>query len=153
MEIITDVTTLRIKNTNVKLTEINNIIPQANQMLKLMIENNGCGIASPQVGINKRFFLALLDNKVKLFINPTISNLNDEVSEDYEGCLSVPNMNGIVKRYINISIKHWSMNQRKYVTEIYEGFNARVLQHEYDHLEGILYIDKATSLEKREKTA
>jgi peptide deformylase len=106
-----------------------------------MIKNNGCGIAAPQVGINKRFFVAIINNKeIKIFINPKIIEYSKETNLDTEGCLSIPNMEGVIERYNWIKIKYF--NGKKIVTELYTGLNARIIQHENDHLDGILYTDK-----------
>lgn len=121
---------------------MNNLI---NNMIKLMIENNGCGIAAPQVGINKRLFIAVLDNsKLELFVNPTIINHSEKTEIDTEGCLSVPNKHGEVERYTSIKVKYFNGKVNK--TEEYAGMNARIIQHEYDHLQGVLYIDKAKNV-------
>jgi peptide deformylase len=126
---------------------MNNLI---NGMIKLMIDNNGCGIAAPQVGVNKRLFIAVLDNeRLELFINPVILSHSEETEIDSEGCLSVPNKHGEVERYTNVNTKYF--NGKEVVTEEYEGMNARIIQHEYDHLQGILYTDKAINVVDNEE--
>lgn len=125
-----------------KADYMNNLI---GSMIELMIKNNGCGIAAPQVGINKRLFVAILDNeRIGLFVNPTILEHSDEMEMGTEGCLSVPEKCGDVERYKSVKIRYF--NGRKIVTENYDGLNARIIQHEYDHLNGILYIDKAENV-------
>ena len=129
-----------------KADYMNNLI---NSMIHLMIEKNGCGIAAPQVGVNKRLFVAVLDNeRIELFVNPTIFEHSDETEIDMEGCLSVPGMRGEVERYKTIKIKYF--NGKEIVTKEYDGMNARIIQHEYDHLTGILYIDKAENIREVE---
>ena len=114
-------------------------------MVELMVKNHGCGIASPQVGVNKRLFVAVLDNeRLELFVNPVILGHSKEMEYGTEGCLSVPEKCGDVLRYKSIKIKYF--NGQKLVTKVYEGMNARIIQHEYDHLDGILYIDKAENI-------
>lgn len=150
MNIITNKTTLSQKSNPItKQDDMKEIMEQVNGMFKLMVESQGVGIAAPQVGIHKRFFLAVLDNpqRVELFINPIIAELSEEIEEDTEGCLSVPEAYGTVLRHKSITVKYF--NGREIKTETYEGFNARVIQHEYDHLEGILYTDKAISIETK----
>jgi peptide deformylase len=128
---------------------MNNLI---NGMVKLMIENNGCGIAAPQVGVNKRLFVAVLDNsRLELFINPSIVSHSEETEIDIEGCLSVPDKQGEVERYKTIEVKYFNGKENK--TETFEGLNARIIQHECDHLQGILYIDKAISISELENKA
>lgn len=133
-----------------KTDYMNNLI---NSMIKLMIDSNGCGIAAPQVGVNKRLFVAVLDNeRIGLFVNPTILEHSEETEIDTEGCLSVPEMCGEVERYKKIKVRYF--NGKEIVVEEYEGMNARIIQHEYDHLNGVLYIDKAENIREvqREKT-
>lgn len=121
---------------------INNLV---NTMIKLMINANGCGIAAPQVGVNKRLFIAILDGeRLELFINPTILEHSNETNFNMEGCLSVPGKSGEVERYNKIKIKYF--NGKNTITEEYEDMNARIIQHEYDHLNGVLYIDKAKNI-------
>lgn len=130
-----------------KADYMNNLI---GSMIKLMIKNNGCGIAAPQVGVNKRLFVAILDNeRIALFVNPTILDHSEETETDVEGCLSVPEMCGDVERYKTIKIRYF--NGKEVLTEEYEGMNARIIQHEYDHLNGVLYIDKAENVRKVER--
>lgn len=125
-----------------KASYMNNLI---NSMIKLMIENNGCGMAAPQVGVNKRLFVAILDNeRIEVFVNPFILQHSEETEIDTEGCLSIPQMRGDVQRYKTIKIRYF--NGQNIVTEEYEGLNARIIQHEYDHLNGILYVDKAKNI-------
>lgn len=116
-----------------------------NNMIKLMIDNKGCGIAAPQVGVNKRLFIAVLDNeRIELFVNPTIINHSEETETDTEGCLSVPDKHGEIERYSSIKVKYF--NGKESITDTFTEMNARIIQHEYDHLQGILYIDKAVSI-------
>jgi len=111
-------------------------------MIKLMINNNGCGIAAPQVGVHKRLFVAVLDKeRIELFINPAILEHSEETEIGTEGCLSIPEKCGDVERYKKIKIKYFDGKEN--VTKDYEDMNARIIQHEYDHLNGVLYIDKA----------
>ena len=141
MKIITDTNILRKQNLMVNVMDYKNLHKQIPIMVKLMIKNNGCGIAAPQVGINKRFFVAIINNKeIKIFINPKIIEYSKETNLDTEGCLSIPNMEGVIERYNWIKIKYF--NGKKIVTELYTGLNARIIQHENDHLDGILYTDK-----------
>ena len=145
MNIVTNESELRgvcqpITNESPKL--LNELI---NGMIKLMIDSNGCGIAAPQVGVNKRLFIAILDNsRIELFVNPTIVSHSEELEVNTEGCLSVPNKHGDVERYLSVKVKYFNGKEQK--TESFEEMNARIIQHEYDHLQGVLYIDKATNI-------
>lgn len=146
MNIITDEHVLRGENSRVKLFEIKNIMKLVPSMMKIMEANNGCGLASPQVGVNKTFFIAKFGEKHRLFINPEIVLSSEEKGRDYEGCLSIPGINGIVERHLSISVKHFDVKTLKPKTELFSGLKARIIQHEIDHLNGILYTDIAEEI-------
>lgn len=114
-------------------------------MVETMRDANGVGLAAPQVGIMRRMFVAEPEpERVYVFVDPEILSLEGE-QESEEGCLSVPNRVGKVIRPEKITIK----GKDRYGKEkeyIFEGFDAIVMCHEFDHLEGILYTDKATEL-------
>ena len=114
-------------------------------MLETMRQHQGVGIAAPQVGIMRRMFIAEPEpERVYFMINPVI--LEQSGSQiDNEGCLSVPGMMGEVERPDYIKIEALDLDGNKQVYEFYD-FDARVMCHEYDHLDGILYIDKATNI-------
>jgi len=150
MKVTTDKSILNQKSNPItKLDDMKVIMSQVNNMFKLMAESQGVGIAAPQVGIHKRFFLVVLDErKVELFINPIILNKSDEMIEDEEGCLSVLDQYGTVSRHKSITVKYF--NGKEIKTETFEDLNARIIQHEYDHLDGILYTDKAINIVLKE---
>tara|TARA_Y100000590_G_scaffold449496_1_gene587707 strand:- start:5821 stop:6357 length:537 start_codon:yes stop_codon:yes gene_type:complete len=120
-------------------------------MTDTMIDANGIGLAAPQVHINKQvlLFRIIKENKenqddnieITALINPKIRNLSEETNNDWEGCLSIPNMSGLVKRFSRIEYEGLDMNG-KIIKKIAEGLQARIIQHEYDHLMGILYIKR-----------
>lgn len=114
-------------------------------MLETMREEYGVGIAGPQVGVMRRMFVAEPEpGRVYFMINPVITEQEgSQIGE--EGCLSVPDLVGTVERPEKIKITALDLDgvQQEYE---FEGFDARVMCHEYDHLEGILYIDKATDI-------
>ena len=109
-------------------------------MAETMYDSNGVGIAAPQVGILRRMFLVDVGDGVFEFINPEITYMSDECDEGMEGCLSVPGKYGWVERSQKIRIKAFDRNGEPFELEA-EDFFARAIQHEYDHLEGRLYID------------
>ena len=116
-------------------------------MIETMREANGVGLAAPQVGIMRRIFVAQPDpeeGEVYCFVNPEIISLEGS-QESEEGCLSVPGYYGTVERPEKITIKGLDRegNMQEYT---FEGFEAVVMCHEFDHLEGILYVDKATDV-------
>ncbi|MDH5300119.1 MAG: peptide deformylase [Gammaproteobacteria bacterium] len=117
-------------------------------MWQVMKDYNGVGLAAPQIGINLRLMIFGLEKSDRypdaeaveptVLINPGWEPLSDEIEPGWEGCLSIPDMNGIVPRYRQI--RYWGLNERgeKIEREV-SDFHARVFQHEYDHLDGILY--------------
>ncbi|MFR4400821.1 MAG: peptide deformylase [Peptococcus niger] len=117
-----------------------------NDMADTMYHAQGVGLAAPQVGISKRIIVVDVGDGLLQLVNPVIS-AKDGLQEGPEGCLSVPGLNGIVVRANHVVVTA----QNEYgepVTIDAEGFKARALQHEIDHLEGILYTDKASSVER-----
>ena len=138
-------------------------------MFETMYAANGVGLAAPQVGKAIRLFivdatpfadvdedeeseftakeLALLKNFKKVFIN---ARLLDETGEEWkfnEGCLSIPKLREDVLRKPNIKIEYYDQHFKKH-TEEYEGLIARVIQHEYDHIQGVLFTDKISPLKR-----
>lgn len=115
-------------------------------MVDTMHDAMGVGLAAPQIGIMRRMFVAEpeLGGKIYYFINPEITMREGNV-EGEEGCLSVPGYFGIVDRPEKITIKGLDRdgNPQEYT---FEGFEARVMCHEFDHLDGILYKDKAKEM-------
>lgn len=117
-------------------------------MKDTMIAKGGVGIAAPQIGYFIRLMMFGFEISERypnapqipftIWANPCISNVDDEMEEDWEGCLSVPGLRGLVPRYkrINYTAQDIYGNQ---ISGYAEGFEARVIQHECDHLDGILY--------------
>lgn len=122
-------------------------------MVETMISADGVGIAAPQIGIMKRFFIAMphvdaedeeTRDRVYVMINPEIT-YTEGSQESSEGCLSVPGYMGLVDRPYRIRIKAQDLEGEWHEYE-FEGFEATVFCHEYDHLEGILYSDIAKDM-------
>ena len=133
-------------------------------MWETMYEANGVGLAAPQVGIAIRLFIVdaspfadddeltekeqkQLTGFKKVFINPQIEESGDEWAFN-EGCLSIPDVREDVYRQEEIQIRYWDENFKEH-TEQYTGLAARVIQHEYDHIEGVLFTDKLSPLKKK----
>jgi peptide deformylase len=121
----------------------------AEDMVETMIAADGVGIAAPQVGVMKRFFVAMphvesedeaIRDKVYYMINPEIT-YREGTQESSEGCLSVPGYMGLVDRPEKIRIKATDLDGNEQEYE-FEGFAATVFCHEYDHLDGISYTEK-----------
>ncbi len=104
-------------------------------------EETGVGLAAPQVGHNIRIILAVLGKKTTVLINPEIISHSPTKNIDDEGCLSVPQKFGKVERWNTIQVK---FNDEKFIpqTRTINNFDARIIQHEIDHLDGILFTDK-----------
>mgnify|MGYP003376461746 FL=1 len=114
-------------------------------MLETMRHHMGVGIAGPQVGIMRTIFVAEPEpGRVYYMINPVITEKSGSQIAD-EGCLSVPGMIGEVERPDYIKIEALDLEGNKQVYE-FRDFDARVMCHEYDHLDGILYVDKAENI-------
>ncbi len=120
------------------------------QMLDLMYESNGIGLAAPQVGISKRFFVMDNPEENKLpyfFINPVIIKKSKDISEFAEGCLSVPIQRITIYRPESIELEYLDINGKKQI-ESFNGLNATCIQHEIDHLNGIIITDYIESKEE-----
>jgi len=141
-----------------KITQIDeNILKEIRELEEILEESeNGAGLAAPQIGISKRF-LGIKDNDgVKILINPKLEASfgekiypkiigEDGVEDDFlEGCLSFPDLYGTVKRYFKIKVSWDEIAGGKLETreKILEGFEAIVWQHEVDHLDGVLFVDR-----------
>jgi peptide deformylase len=127
-------------------------------MWETMYAAHGVGIAAPQIGASIRLFvidsiqIMEEDKKTegikKVFINARIIEETGELWSYEEGCLSIPNIRGDVERKQKVRVQYLDENFKMH-DEIYEGINARVIQHEYDHIEGILFIEKLKPLKKK----
>ncbi len=127
-------------------------------MYETMYNADGIGLAAPQVGLSIRMFIVdgtgmeeeepeMKDFK-KVFINPEINETKGEKWEMEEGCLSLPGIRENVSRQDEVSITYYDEHWNK-ITETYKGFAGRVVQHEYDHLEGKLFIDYISPLRRK----
>ena len=117
------------------------------EMKKIMIENNGIGLAAIQLGVPQRVIVTYVNDKFRAFINPQIIKFSPETSSLIEGCLSLPGYWGEVERPEKIALRAISEQGKKIKLKAF-GLLARVIQHEVDHLNGILFIDKAKEVHK-----
>lgn len=128
-------------------------------MFKTMQNANGVGLAAPQIGKSIRLFVIdvfdILDEKVNdfiktsfVFINPVIKKEFGEEFKLKEGCLSIPYIHEEVMRFSKIEITYFDQNFTK-KTNIFDGVTARVIQHEYDHLEGVLFLDHLSAFKRK----
>lgn len=123
-----------------------------------MVAAKGLGIAAPQVGRNIRVFITTLDHDLEgenvkgralTMVNPEILEISEEMVMGEEGCLSLPGQFGKVERHKKIKVEFFSEDGVRQVLSL-EGLNARVVQHENDHLDGILFPDRMKHGEKEE---
>lgn len=123
-------------------------------LLQFVLSKNGVGIAAPQVNIDKRIFIMCSrpnsrypdapNMKPTFIINPEIIWRSDDIEKGWEGCLSLPGIRGLVPRHRTIKVRY-STRYEDHVEVEYTGFLARIFQHEFDHLEGIVFIDRVES--------
>lgn len=100
----------------------------------------GLGLSAPQIGIFKRVFVAKIRNKIKHFVNPTILKFSKKEIAFLEGCFSVPYLYGHVTRPAEIDLVSYNKQGKKSQNH-YKGLPSRIIQHEIDHLNGILFVD------------
>lgn len=135
---------LRKKSTSIDKID-KSIKKLAKDMLETMNANNGLGIAAPQVGVNVRMFITTINMSTDhegliTMINPQLEFPNDEKETGEEGCLSLPGLYLPVTRHKHVRVKFKDLKGNSHTLDM-EGLNARVIQHETDHLDGILFID------------
>jgi peptide deformylase len=126
------------------------LIITADEMFSIMYENNGIGLAAPQVGVSRRLLVIDVreDGKpVYVMINPRLTKRDGEVEAE-EGCLSLPDIFGEVKRAERIEVKYVDREGEEQTMEA-EGMLARAIQHEIDHLNGVLFIDRLEKSRRR----
>lgn len=142
---------LRKKDIPVEMgTDVKTIIAN---MFETTSNANGIGLACPQIGMNLRMFIVDtsliegIENLHLTFINPEIKMEGEDVSYE-EGCLSLPGINEDIIRKEKVTISYYDKNWVKHQEE-FDGIIARIIQHEYDHIEGILFTDKLSGFKKR----
>ena len=120
-------------------------------MIDTMHEYHGVGLAGPQIHEGLRLFVALLDDEpgpdseAVVVVNPEITPVGGATEEGWEGCLSIPDIRGMVPRFTEIDVKAVDRNGKGVELRL-KNFPARVAQHETDHLDGVLFFDRMTSM-------
>ena len=120
-----------------------NIRQLVDKMIDVLLKNKGVGLAAPQVGLSLRLFIISLDGSrenVRVFVNPTITPVG-ELDANEEGCLSVPGIYAKVRRYKQCEVTATDLDGYEFKDQA-EGLYARVLQHEYDHIEGMTIVNR-----------
>jgi peptide deformylase len=120
-------------------------------MVRTMIEEQGVGLAAPQVAESLRLFSYWVPETDEhpeiaptILVNPEIRAIGDDVEEGWEGCLSIPGLRGLVPRARRVKVKARTVEGEP-VSLTADGFHARVIQHENDHLDGVVFLDRMTS--------
>ena len=133
------------------LPQIDDVVRQvARRMIELMHEAEGVGLAAPQVGLSWRLFVVNPTGDAgddRVFINPVLTEPSEEVDAREEGCLSIPDVRGQIRRPRRITIEALD-EQGQRVTLTSDELPARIWQHETDHLDGVLIIDRMSPLDK-----
>ena len=132
------------------------IIQLANSLIATAESANGVGIAAPQVAQSYRLFIMASRPSIRYphapkmsptaVINPVILGRSEEIVKDWEGCLSVPGLRGLVPRNQEIEVEYTDINERQ-KKQVLTDFVARIFQHELDHLDGILFIDRLETMQ------
>lgn len=122
------------------------------EMIKTMERENGVGLAAPQVGRNIRVVICMFNpgekNEVTVpMVNPEFLELSEETVDGEEGCLSLPGIWGKVPRARRVLLRFLNLKNQSQTLELHD-FNARVIQHEMDHLNGVLFVDRAHDIEE-----
>ncbi len=150
-----DLAVLRLKSKPVSdgMMASDDFVILCDRMLLTVLDpaNEGVGIAAPQVGISRRLVAVQRFDKVgepfEFFVNPEIVRYGTETAPGSEGCLSVPSLRGTVERSQEIDLRYRT-DRGTDTLETVKGFTAVIFQHEIDHLDGILYTDRASAVEE-----
>ena len=143
--------TLKVEPNKIQSLKVKNIIKELIETMKM---HNGAGLAANQIYYNLRICVIEIDNNrrykhlpkipLKILINPKIKILDKcNTFDSYEGCLSVPNLRGKVKRFCKIRVEYYN-EKAEFKSEIFNDYTSVVFQHEIDHLDGILFTDRVT---------
>ena len=149
---------LREKAVEADLSRKEELKKLLDDMVETMHNADGCGLAAPQIGISERILVVdgneLADRYPALkgfhreMVNPTVTFESEETSSYEEGCLSIPNIDAEISRPARIRV-HYLNTDYEEVEEDFEGFAARMIQHEMDHLDGILFVDHASPIRRK----
>ncbi|MEA3249404.1 MAG: peptide deformylase [Patescibacteria group bacterium] len=136
-----DVLTTRAAEIDPKELGSADFVTLIDDMVETMRVEDGVGLAAPQIGVGKRVYVADTEDGPIALVNPEFTKRSKKTGKYEEGCLSIPGKFGIVRRASEVTVKALTIDGRE-VTFVAKGFFARVMQHEMDHLDGILYIDR-----------
>jgi peptide deformylase len=119
------------------------------RMTELMHDADGVGLAATQIGILRRFFVCTLDGEDRVLVNPVVTPVGDETETDDEGCLSLGSIRVPIERALRVEVEARDAAGEP-VSLSLEGMDARVVQHELDHLDGVLLLDRTDAESRRE---
>ena len=149
---------LRNENTDVDLNDKEAVLKLIENMQDTLKVADGCGLAAPQVGVNKRVVIVdgrelsdtydYLQDFVRIMINPVVLEESEETCEYSEGCLSVPGVYAEVVRPSKIKVEYYNEKFEKVVEE-FDRFACRMVQHELSHLEGNLFVDNISPIRRK----
>ena len=143
----------RLRQVSEKVLQVPDDMPEyVRRMEEIMRDANGVGLASPQLGILKRVIVYDVGDGLQAIVNPVIIRSSGEQWEPEEGCLSIPGLRGTVKRAAQVIVKGMDETGKPLRLRA-EEYAARVIQHEVDHLDGILFIDRADPSSLHQLTA
>ncbi|MDR2921760.1 MAG: peptide deformylase [Treponema sp.] len=136
-----------------KITTIDDALREnIGRMLEALRVGKGVGLAGPQIGLMRRIFVAHVDGDIpRIFINPSIIETSHDTVKMEEGCLSIPGIYADVVRSKFVKVQAWNDKGKPFTLET-SGILARVILHEYDHLEGVLFLDRLSQA-KRDRLA
>ncbi len=134
----------KAKEIDEKYTDIKQLI---SDMFETMTIANGVGLAAPHIGRSIRLFVIRTDEFDQVFINPVILEESGDDVPFEEGCLSIPSIHEVVIRKSNVVVQYYDENFEFYEEE-FTGIAARIIQHEYDHIEGKLFVEKINPLKR-----
>lgn len=139
------------ENIDVNMFPIQEIGNLTNDMFETMHKANGVGLSAIQIGVPFRIFVIEINNEhvqyKNVFINPNITHEFGEMTKLTEGCLSIPHLSASIERRSSLMMEYYN-EKLEYHQEEFGGLIARVIQHEYDHLDGILYTDRVSLMWK-----
>lgn len=131
-------------STPYSLDEASTLESLGKDMIALAIANNGIGLAANQVGINRRIFVARMKNKEwEIFVNPELVDASPQELFEYEGCLSLPQITGQLSRPVEVDLKWYDPSSKTSREAVFLNLESRCVQHELDHLNGIMFFDKS----------
>ena len=149
---------LRKENVDIDLNDKEAIVKLLEDMKDTLKVADGCGLATPQVGVNKRMVIVdgreltetypELKDFFRVMINPVVVEESEQTCEYSEGCLSVPGIYAEVRRPSVIKVEYYDENLEKVVEE-FDGFACRMVQHELSHLEGNLFVDNVSPIRRK----